>query len=82
MGVGAVTLGNTISYTPGSGPGDSGFPYGSTDPSNYGLHEQAHTYQSEVFGPLFIPAWFLGGGPSASNPFEQSANNFALGGSW
>jgi len=82
LGVGAVTLGNTISYTQGSGPGDYGILYGSKVLLNIGLHEQAHTYQSQVYGPLFLPLWLLGGGPSASNPFEQSANNFALGGSW
>ena len=82
LGVGAVTLGNTISYTPGSSPGDFDFLYGSKVLLNIGLHEQAHTYHSQVYGPLFLPLWVLGGGPSASNPFEQSANNFALGGSW
>ncbi|MCA9472539.1 MAG: hypothetical protein MRJ96_16955 [Nitrospirales bacterium] len=82
LGVNAVTLGNTISYTQGSGPGDYDFLYDSKVRLNIGLHEQAHTYQSQVYGPLFLPLWLLGGGPSASNPFEQSANNFALGGSW
>ncbi len=82
MSEGTVALGNTISYHPDYPPTEFGRPYGATVPINIGLHEQAHTYQSQVYGPLFLPLWGLGGGPVASNPFEQAANNFALGGSW
>ena len=50
---GALTLGNAISYSKEKPP-DSFYAYG--DPTvNYGLHEEAHTYQSQVLGPAFIP---------------------------
>lgn len=41
-------------------------------------HERAHVLQYFVLGPLFLPAYFLCGGVSARNPFEQAADRFAL----
>ena len=53
----AITVGNTISYGVGSRPADVG-AYGDTD-VEVGRHEQAHTYQSQVLGPLFLPIHLL-----------------------
>jgi hypothetical protein len=79
----ALTLGNVQIYPRGSNPATSfGFYYGSNVPINLGLHEQGHTLQAQVFGPLFLPAYGLSGGISASNSFEQAANRYALGGSF
>lgn len=78
-----LTLGNVQIYPRGSNPTTSfGFYYGSNVPINLGLHEQGHTLQSQALGPFFLPAYFLSGGISASNGFEQAANSYALGGSY
>jgi hypothetical protein len=78
----ALTLGNTISYGRGVGP-DSLRCYG--DPNVcVGAHEEGHTYQAQVLGPFYGPAWLLAGGRSGlSNPFEAAAQRYATGrGSW
>ena len=72
---GALTLGNAISYSkekPPSAPDAYG------DPSvTYGRHEEAHTYQSQVLGPLFIPTYLLTGKPGhGSHPLEQAAQSY------
>lgn len=79
----AITLGNTVSYGLGSPPSKYG-AYG--DPTvNIGLHEQAHTYQYQVLGPLFLPVYlgsqvFSGNG---LNAFEDAAQNYGRGsGGW
>ena len=77
----ALTLGNAISYnkdTPPSAPDAYG------DPSvTYGRHEEAHTYQSQVLGPLFIPTYLSNGLPSRHHPFEHAAQQWAKGeGHW
>jgi hypothetical protein len=78
-----LTLGNVQIFPQGSDPANTfGFYYGSPVPINLGLHEQAHTFQYQVFGPTFLPAYFLSGGISASNPFELAANRYARGGSF
>ena len=43
-----------------------------------GDHERAHVYQYLLFGPLFLPLYFLCGGVSARNPFERAADRYAL----
>ncbi|MBS0431093.1 MAG: hypothetical protein JSS21_01610 [Proteobacteria bacterium] len=43
-----------------------------------GDHERAHVYQYLLFGPLFLPLYWLCGGISARNPFERAADRFAL----
>jgi len=43
-----------------------------------GQHEQAHTLQSMVWGPFFLPAYFLNGGISADNPMEKAADGYAF----
>lgn len=56
-GVGAITLGNTTTYSPGLSPND-------VDPET-GVpvweHEKQHTYQGEVLGPLYLPSNLIGG---------------------
>jgi RHS repeat-associated protein len=79
----AITIGNTVSYGSDFSPGvvqrnsEAGFMY------NVGLHEQGHTYQYEVLGPLFLPTYgagFVGGGSRHdSNPFEQGADRYGSG---
>jgi hypothetical protein len=43
-----------------------------------GDHERAHVYQYLLFGPFFLPLYFLCGGISARNPFERAADRYAL----
>lgn len=43
-------------------------------------HERAHVHQYLVFGPVFLPLYFLCGGISARNPFERAADRYALNG--
>jgi len=80
---GALTLGNVQLYN-GSLPTDPGVRYdGAPGTFPIGFHEQAHTYQSQLLGPLFLPIYMLNGGISASNPFENAADNWAQGiGPW
>ncbi len=47
-----------------------------------GPHEMGHTYQYQLLGPLFLPVYLMSGGVSANNPWEQAADNYALGGNW
>jgi len=78
-----LTLGNVQIFPAGTDPATySSFSYGSPVPINIGLHEEGHTFQYQVFGPAFLPAYALSGGISASNPFELAANRYALGGSF
>ena len=80
MMFGAITLGNTISYAKDYGPDSVYSSYGRE--TQTGLHEKGHTYQYQLLGPLFLPMYISSGGVSARNPWEQAADNFALGGSW
>ena len=75
-------MGNTISYISSAPPGRN-FAYG-VPAANVGTHEQAHTWQYQVFGPLFAPAYFISGEPfTLNNNFEFSANEFGAGrGGW
>jgi len=78
----ALTLGNAISYKRVS-PQDLG-SYGDFS-VQFGLHEEAHTYQSQVLGPLFLPVYFMRGGVSGPerNPFEKAAQDYGRGeGGW
>jgi hypothetical protein len=79
----AVVLGNVIIYGRGAHPGQCGV-YGD-DCVQLGRHEQAHTYQYQVLGVLFIAAYFLLGGLRGPrvNPFERAAQRYGAGqGSW
>jgi hypothetical protein len=42
-----------------------------------GDHERAHVYQAMALGVFFLPLYFLCGGISARNRFEQSADRYA-----
>jgi hypothetical protein len=76
FGGGALTLGNIQLYFGTKRPSDN-ITYGERG-INTGLHEQYHTYQSQVLGPLFLPCYLLAG-PVAClhNPFEAAAQDFA-----
>lgn len=78
---GALTLGNVILHT-GHSLDESALTYacrtsGGTDCVRLGDHERAHVYQYLVLGPLFLPIYFLCGGISAHNRFEQAADRYA-----
>ena len=79
---GALTLGNAISYSEGIKPGNTGAYDDKSVP--YGRHEEAHTYQSQVLGPAFIPTYLLTGKPGhVSHPLERAAQNYGRGnGHW
>jgi len=78
----AFTLGNAILYGQDKPP-ESQYAYGDPDVKT-GKHEQAHTHQYEVLGPLFGSAYMLQGGfigPSGfsrprGNPFEDAAQDY------
>lgn len=78
---GALTLGNVILHT-GRSLDEQALTYacradGGTDCVRLGDHERAHVYQYLVLGPLFLPLYFLCGGISARNRFEQAADRYA-----
>lgn len=83
---GAMTLGNAILHT-GRSLDEACPTYacrasGSTGQTvRLGDHERAHVYQTLVLGPLFLPLYFVCGGISHRNRFEQAADRYALTGS-
>ncbi len=81
-GGGAITLGNVQLFY-AAVPSDPVPRYSGTSYVILGTHEAAHTYQSQLLGPLFFPVYLLTGGISKKNPFENAADNYAAGtGSW
>jgi len=80
---GALTLGNVQLYN-GLSPSDVNPRYnGAPGSVDVGLHEQAHTYQNQALGPLFLPIYLLNGGISPKNPLENAADDYSQGvGSW
>lgn len=46
-----------------------------------GSHERAHVYQTMALRVLFLPLYFLHGGISHTNRFEQAADHYARTGS-
>lgn len=52
--------------------------HGGNDCVRIGSHERAHVYQYMAFGIFFLPLYFLHGGISHKNRFEQAADRFAL----
>lgn len=82
---GALTLGNVILHT-GEDLDETALTYacranGGGECVRLGDHERAHVHQYLVLGPLFLPLYFLCGGISAHNRFEQAADRYALTGS-
>ena len=80
---GALTLGNVILAT-GPTLDEQCTTYacrargGHDERVRLGDHERAHVYQALALGPLFLPLYFLCGGISHRNRFEQSADRYAL----
>jgi len=79
---GALTLGNVILHT-GDDLDRSVLTYacrahGGNDCLRLGDHERAHVYQYMALGPFFLPLYFLCGGISHRNRFEQAADRYAL----
>ena len=82
---GALTLGNVILHT-GASLDETALTYacrasGGKDCVRLGDHERAHVYQYMLLGPFFLPLYFLCGGISARNRFEQAADRYAQSGS-
>jgi hypothetical protein len=79
---GALTLGQVILYTGKSldAPAKTYHcaAFGGDDCVRIGTHEQAHVFQYMAFGILFLPLYFLHGGVSHKNRFEQAADRYAL----
>ena len=78
---GALTLGQVILHTGDTLEG-SALTYwckqhGGGDCVRLGDHERAHVYQYLALGPLFLPLYFLCGGISWRNRFEQAADRYA-----
>jgi hypothetical protein len=74
------TLGNVQLYEGKSTPTTTGRHYVDGFPDmTIGQHEEAHTYQYQTLGSLFLPWWFALGGESAKNPFEKSADYYGAG---
>ena len=78
---GALTLGQVILHT-GESLDSTALTYhckqhGGRDCVRLGDHERAHVYQYLVLGPLFLPGYFLCGGISWRNRFEQAADRYA-----
>jgi RHS repeat-associated protein len=80
---GALTLGNVQLFHGSDFIPSTNFtsPYTGLE-VNAGLHEEAHTWQSQILGPFFLPVYFLNGGVSGSNPFERAADYYSNGGSY
>jgi RHS repeat-associated protein len=73
---GGITFGNVQLYTDVSPdyvmPSS---PYTNLSGFEIQYHEEFHSVQSEVYGPLFLPAYFFNGGFfNPRNPFEVSAD--------
>jgi hypothetical protein len=81
--VAAITFGNVVNYAPGFRPNDFLPTYDGTATVRLASHERAHTYQSQILGPFFIPAYVLGeifrqpGAGGSYNPFELAADDYA-----
>ena len=78
---GALTLGQVILHT-GDSLDSTALTYhckahGGRDCVRLGDHERAHVYQYLALGPLFLPLYFLSGGISWRNRFEQAADRYA-----
>ena len=64
----ALTIGNVISYGVESGPEET------VEEGSVGQHEEAHTYQGEQLGPLYLPVYLVSGVGAVlrgANPFGR-----------
>ena len=79
---GALTLGQVILFTGDSldAPAKTYHcaAFGGDDCVRIGTHEQAHVFQYMALGIFFLPLYFLHGGISHKNRFEQAADRYAL----
>jgi hypothetical protein len=79
---GAMTLGQVILNTGDSldSPAKTYHcaAFGGNERVRLGTHERAHVYQYMALGVLFLPLYFLHGGISHKNRFEQAADRYAL----
>lgn len=46
------------------------------DKINLGAHKRQHVKQYDQTGILFMPSYFMNGGISYKNPYEQEADKF------
>ncbi|HEV2606604.1 MAG TPA: hypothetical protein VGT79_01355 [Xanthomonadaceae bacterium] len=81
---GALTLGNTMLCTHATLDGTCPSyteRFGLCPPGGallrLGDHERAHVYQAMALGVFFLPVYFMCGGISARNRFEQAADRYA-----
>lgn len=78
---GALTLGQVILHTGDSLDGSAKTywcrQHGGDECVRLADHERAHVYQYLALGPLFLPLYFLCGGISWRNRFEQAADHYA-----
>jgi hypothetical protein len=77
----AYTLGNVQVYGINDGPGNGQTSYSGSFVNN-GKHEEGHTIQAQILGPMYLPAWVAGrvlGGDNADNPMEAGADKYGLG---
>jgi len=81
MAKSALTFGNVVLYHDSNPSSEAPRVDGLPGLVRYGPHEEGHTYQNQVFGPLFLPFYFMNGGLAhySQNPFERSADNYAQG---
>ena len=81
FGNGAVTLGQVILNARKDLDGQvltyHCAAHGGNDCVRIGCHERAHVYQYMAFGIFFLPLYFLHGGISHKNRFEQAADRYA-----
>jgi hypothetical protein len=84
FGNGAVTLGQVILNARTDLDGQvltyHCAAHGGNDCVRIGSHERAHVYQYMAFGIFFLPLYFLHGGISHKNRFEQAADRYAQSG--
>jgi hypothetical protein len=71
----AVTLGHVITYYDTYAPGNTVHSYDGTFLVDLEKHEKRHVTQSDILGPLFLPAYFSLGGISKHNLLEKDADN-------
>jgi RHS repeat-associated protein len=71
------TMGNVV-FNPGADAKTDRAPtYDHTGTEPVGQHEEAHTYQYQLFGPLFFFAYLLAGGAfGPKSPFEHGADRY------